>query len=269
MVKVEIALNISEKIKEGLKTGEYIRIGGVIRQAKNKRIVALLKEADLEKLQQSSGNPFLQLSIADISMVSIQHQIKTLSEKITDVYNKLSEVEIVAKLINKKMDSEKFAKVEGLIERAIIALKNKDREELKRIRCETLELQRYFEKFLTSLSDKELRDVLKTIPDTIQGHNYYFIALSKFRIALETILGDNEQAKQNIHRIEETVTKLEENLKRVMNQPQTLFFISDKHRNIVRNVGNDMEIVKELAPQFQMLEEENLLPLIESYSLES
>lgn len=262
MAKVEVALRITEKIEDGLKKGVLIRIGGVVRDSKTKRIVALLKEGDLQKLGSRPGNQYLPFSVADFSMITIQQQIKALSEQIDKVYSKLAAVETIVRVINKKTDAEKFSKADALIVRARAALKNNDFEELKRIRSSVLELQFYFENFLTHLDDKSLRDILKVIPETISGHHYYFIVLSRFRLALDVLLNDKHGIYEGVQRMEATVEKIEGNLKRVSNQPQTLFFLDDHHRRIVVDISKDKETVKQMEPQFRVLEEGDELRLL-------
>ena len=105
MTIFQTTFDIPDWILQGLKTGEYVRIGGVIRDGNTKQIVAMLREVSpnisgIGNLLSSVspvlgilnlGVSLINLGVSVVGFALILNKLKKLEESCKDELNKLEE----------------------------------------------------------------------------------------------------------------------------------------------------------------------------------
>jgi hypothetical protein len=98
MIDIQTTFEIPDYIEQGLKSGEYIRVGGVIREVKTKQIVAMLREVtpDISQSlslinQVSSVASILNLAVSVVGFTVIIKRLKEIEEQIEKQFSLVQE----------------------------------------------------------------------------------------------------------------------------------------------------------------------------------
>src|SRR5947207_16024904 len=100
MNTMTVVMGIPEKIRFGLESGLYERVGGVVRNAQTKQIVMWLREAGASNvlqqmpliLQASSVASLLNLGISAASFAVIVHRLGVINDRLKQVQSALEAV---------------------------------------------------------------------------------------------------------------------------------------------------------------------------------
>ena len=108
MSKIQVFFEIPQSILNGLSTGYYERVGGVIRDAESKRVVAWLEEVvDINKETTGQTLPNLPKALANSQQLMMGLQVTNLAVSAVGfamVYNKLQKIENSLERVESKVD---------------------------------------------------------------------------------------------------------------------------------------------------------------------
>ncbi|OBQ15927.1 MAG: hypothetical protein AN488_20425 [Anabaena sp. WA113] len=133
MTIFQTTFDIPDWILQGLKTGEYVRIGGVIRDGNTKQIVAMLREVSpnisgIGNLLSSVspvlgilnlGVSFINLGVSVVGFALILNKLKKLEESCKDELNKLEEkIQSNINHLHRKFDISVYANFRAALDLA-------------------------------------------------------------------------------------------------------------------------------------------------------
>ncbi|MBD0386832.1 MAG: hypothetical protein ICV54_09985 [Nostoc sp. C3-bin3] len=132
MIDIHTTFEIPDWIKQGLKAGEYIRVGGVIREAKTKQIVAMLREITPDISQSFSlltqvssvagilnlGVSILNIGVSVIGFTLMRKHLKAIEQQIN---TQLSQVQDNINNLHRKFDISVYANFNAALDLAIDA----------------------------------------------------------------------------------------------------------------------------------------------------
>jgi hypothetical protein len=110
----ELHLGYSQETRRKILSGEAYRSGGIVRETKSGKVVAILKDADRasERLQRDNAVP---LAVLNVSMASIQSRLEHIQAELRALRKAAERIESKVDFANLKMDGQLLGKLSGTL----------------------------------------------------------------------------------------------------------------------------------------------------------
>jgi hypothetical protein len=159
MNAVQVAFQIPEYIAQGLSSGAYERVGGVVREVGSKQVVAWLREAN-ETGEQVFSSFFSPSGISNISSV-LNLAISTAGftivlKRLGDIERQLESAQGVLKFVDYKIDLSFYANFRAALDLAVNAFAMKNTENRRISAMHAINRFLEAEHQYTQLADKEV-----------------------------------------------------------------------------------------------------------------
>ncbi|MBD2771800.1 hypothetical protein [Iningainema tapete] len=198
MIDIQTTFEIPDWIVQGLERGEYVRIGGVIRDAKTKHIVAMLREIAPELAQASTlltqagsiasllnlGVSILNLAVSVIGFALILKRLKEIEQGLE---KNLNEIQGNINHLHRKFDISVYANFRAALDLARDATTMLQPE--KRINSATLAINRFLEAqhIYSNYVDISLKENLNIAEPYLLSLLLTYVARTRCYLELEEI----------------------------------------------------------------------------------
>lgn len=198
MIELQTTFEIPNGIVQGLERGEYVRIGGVIRDAKTKHIVAMLREIAPELAQASTlltqagsiasflnlGVSILNLAVSAIGFALILKRLREIEQGLEE---NLNEIQENINHLHRKFDISVYANFRAALDLARDATTMLQPE--KRTNAATLAINRFLEAqhIYSNYVDIALQENLNVAEQYILSLLLTYVARTRCYLELEEI----------------------------------------------------------------------------------
>lgn len=203
---------LAPKVIWGLTTGNYERVGGIIRRTDDKRIVAWLRNAAGEQLtrlpsnlellaQLTQATALLNLSITAIGFAMVAQRLNTIESKLNAIAQTLQQV-------NRKLDLSFYANFRAAIELARSAFAMRDEANRRTSASQAISRFLEAEHHYLGLLDMELESGSKAISPFLSTLILAYVTVSRCYLELGEVETANHHLKEGRETLSSRVQRL-------------------------------------------------------------
>lgn len=230
MYSNEYVLGMNDEVRRMLRQGEAERFGGVIRRVDNKRVVAWLRDVDLEtdtSLCPSALMGAIPIAILGASLFAINQRLMSIESKIQKVQETLEGVRTGVDASNIKLDATMLGKLRGSLQACHLEIEEKRLDNLIAYRRNFIES---YNKIIYVA--KELAGSARQVRERPQEIVEYLKAAILSGIAARDVsvyAGEYESARMISKQLREDMMQVHASIGGVVDAPSALFWQEESH----------------------------------------